>query len=237
MIPLPLWITNYKTYPQTIGIQGQNLTKTHDQIAVDNNLNVAVVPNLIELTQHLKTQKCLVIAPHLDEKNLGGHTGSIPAEIIAQQNITTVLLNHSENRVPQTQIKPILERAFANRLNVILCAESIQEVQTFSELYTSLDKPSDDKPNFAIAYEPPELIGSSENSVSRSQPEVISQAVRITGAIPLMIGAGVNSLEDVQIGLKLGAQGFLVASAICKASDSSQKLVELTAPMSPYSSR
>jgi thiazole synthase ThiGH ThiG subunit len=34
-----------------------------------------------------------------------------------------------------------------------------------------------------------------------------------------LVGAGVNSVSDVKIALELGAQGFLVATAIVKAED------------------
>jgi triosephosphate isomerase len=74
------------------------------------------------------------------------------------------------------------------------------------------------------------LVGSTTDSVARAQPGIISQASEIARAVgePLIVGAGVSSMEDVKKSLELGAVGVAVATAIVKATDPKIKLLELT---------
>jgi len=81
-------------------------------------------------------------------------------------------------------------------------------------------------PDF-LAYEPPELIGSRSASVASENPKSIAESVSVARDIPLLVGAGVNSPEDVKVALKLGAKGFLVATAIVKAPNPEKALLEL----------
>jgi triosephosphate isomerase len=118
------------------------------------------------------------------------------------------LLNHSECRFNDDEkLKLAVEKCREIGLVSIVCAESPEEIKKFAEF----------KPDF-LAYEPPELIGSSDVSVA-SKPECITDSLKFCGDIPLIVGAGIARVEDVKISLELGAQGFLVASAITKADD------------------
>lgn len=82
----------------------------------------------------------------------------------------------------------------------------------------------------AVAVEPPELIGTGK-AVSREKPDVIVKTVelvkRVNPSIPVITGAGIESYEDVKRAVELGTQGVLVASAIVKARDWRQKIMEL----------
>ncbi|KKR54986.1 MAG: Triosephosphate isomerase, partial [Candidatus Woesebacteria bacterium GW2011_GWF1_40_24] len=84
------------------------------------------------------------------------------------------------------------------------------------------------KPTF-VAYEPPEFIGSTETSVTKAQPEIISQAADVarSSGEPLIVGAGVSSMEDIKKSLELGAVGVAIATAVVKSPDPKAKLLEL----------
>ncbi len=85
------------------------------------------------------------------------------------------------------------------------------------------------KPTY-VAYEPPELIGSKTTSVARAKPEVIAKAVKLSKEkrIPLVVGAGISSMEDVKKSLELGAVGVGVASDVVKAKNPKKELLDLT---------
>ena len=85
------------------------------------------------------------------------------------------------------------------------------------------------KPTY-VAYEPPELIGSTTTSVATSQPEIIAKASVLTkeAGIPLIVGAGIASKEDVKKSLELGAVGVAVATDVVKAEDPKKEIVDLT---------
>ena len=77
-----------------------------------------------------------------------------------------------------------------------------------------------------MAYEPPELVGSTTTSVAQAKPEIISQAAEVAKSfgLPLIIGAGIHSQEDIRKGLGLGAVGFAVATNVVKAQDPRSRL-------------
>jgi triosephosphate isomerase len=96
-----------------------------------------------------------------------------------------------------------------------LCADSLEEAQKLATL----------GPDF-IAYEPPELIGSKDKSVSTEKPDIITSIVTNVKC-PILIGAGVHSAEDVKVGLKLGAKGILVATDVVLAENPEEELRKL----------
>ncbi len=72
-------------------------------------------------------------------------------------------------------------------------------------------------------------MGSKTTSVAKEKPEVISQAVTLARAkgIPLIVGAGIKSMEDVQKSVELGAAGIAVASSIVVSENPRQEIMEL----------
>ena len=99
----------------------------------------------------------------------------------------------------------------------------------FAANLAELDKVAELKPTF-VAYEPPELVGSKTTSVAEAKPEVIAKAVEITKNhdLPLIVGAGIKSADDVRKSLELGAVGVAVASDIVAAKDPKKEILDLT---------
>ncbi|KKR70842.1 MAG: Triosephosphate isomerase, partial [Candidatus Woesebacteria bacterium GW2011_GWA2_40_7b] len=81
-----------------------------------------------------------------------------------------------------------------------------------------------------VSYEPPEFIGSVTTSVAEAKPEIVSQAAGIARSfgLPLIVGAGIHSMDDVRKSLELGAVGVAVATDIVKAEDPKKELLDLT---------
>lgn len=160
-----------------------------------------------------------IYAQHMDHHEPGAHTGSITAEMLSSLRVKGTLINHSEKRMNASVVRNAVERAHQLNLETIVCAETPSEAELFSEC----------APTF-IAVEPPELIGSGR-SVSTAKPEVIVESVkRIKAknpAVRVLCGAGVNSKEDVQKALVLGAEGVLLASAFVKAQNPKEFLLDL----------
>lgn len=128
-----------------------------------------------------------------------------------RHNFCGTLVNHSDYRIADwPEIKP--------GIKVCLCTKDASETE---KLILK-------KPDF-ILYEPLELIGSATTSVALSKPEVISEIAEICKKhnVPLIVGAGVKSAEDVRISLQRGAIGVGVSSAVVKAVDSEKQLREL----------
>lgn len=216
----PLWITNFKNYEQSVGQHAVDLAKIHQQVAHETGKSIAIAVSPLDIYRVSKEVSIPVLSQRMDPIDFGKNTGSILPQGIKRSGGVGSLINHSEYRVERQILEETAGFAQKSGLIRIVCAESPEEV----ELLADLD------PDF-IAFEPPELIGSTTASVATAHPHSIALAVKLARGIPLLVGAGVSSVEDVRVSLELGAKGFLVATAIVKAKDPLAKLRELVGAM------
>lgn len=125
------------------------------------------------------------------------------------------LLNHSDYLLPWEQLAIQTSQCTIADIPFCVCVNSFQEAVKASKFL----------PDY-IAYEPRELIGNKDKSVSSEKPDII-QHLTSNIQLPVLIGAGIHSPEDIRIGLKLGAKGFLLATDVVKAVDPYHELLEL----------
>ena len=159
-----------------------------------------------------------IMAQHVDLNPPGPYTGSIPMESLLTYGINGSLLNHSEKRIQSEIITNIIKKAESLNFELVVCCENLNEIKLYSSMGAR-----------TIAYEPPELIGGNI-SVSSAKPEIIDEGVKICerDGASLLVGAGVKTREDVELSIKLGAQGILIASGITRAPDPRSALNSLT---------
>lgn len=101
------------------------------------------------------------------------------------------------------------------KIKKCICVNSFEEAVVASKF----------NPDY-IAYEPHELIGSRDKSVASEKPSYILDLTSKIN-VPILIGAGIHSPEDIKVGLQLGAKGFLLATDVVKAVDPEKQLREL----------
>lgn len=211
---------NYKTFEEGSGEKALLLTKKLEEVAHESQVKIIPVVQAIDAEMILSSTTLEVWVQHIDPFNYGAHTGWLVPEEVAKIGVSGVFLNHSEHKFSDFESLRIAnEKAKEVNLKTLIFAGNLEELKSVATL----------KPTF-IAYEPPELVGSTDTSVARSQPEVISQASEIAkvSGEPLIVGAGVSSMEDVKKSLELGAVGVAVATAVVKAEEPKEKLIELT---------
>jgi triosephosphate isomerase len=233
---------NFKTYASGTGERARELVWDLEKVAKETGVEVIPVVQLVDLQMLADVSNLDIWVQHADGISAGAHTGAVLPEAVKEAGAVGVLLNHSERKFsvknPKSEVrstKQLQDSNFQNSkqedsglgvavercrevgLKVLICADGVDEVKQVLEL----------KPDF-LAYEPPELIGSSEVSVV-SKPEVVAEVVELAAGVPVIIGAGVHTVEDIRKGLELGAKGFLISSAIMKAEDPEEKLRELVA--------
>lgn len=215
MLRTPIFITNFKTYEQATGQKAVDLALIHQEVAQQTGASIAIAVQACDLYRVSQAVSIPVFAQHIDPIDYGSFTGqNLPQAIRANGAIGT-LLNHSERRLPEEILINTLACAQKTSLIRIVCGEDISEIERLAEF----------DPDF-LAFEPPELIGSSSKSVATEEPESIGKAVNIT-RLPVLVGAGISTAKDIEVSLKLGASGFLVASAITKSSNPKKILTEL----------
>jgi triosephosphate isomerase (TIM) len=210
---------NFKTYEESTGEASLELTKILEEVAKESQIKIIPVVQAIDLREVVASTSMEVWIQKVDPIDFGAHTGSVvPAEIV-EAGAKGTFLNHSENKITDFEVlKNTVQKCKEAGLKTLVFAGDIEE----------LKRNLDTNPDY-ISYEPPELVGSATVSVSQAKPEIVSEATAIArdAGIPLIIGAGIHTQEDIRKGLELGAAGFAVASGIVKAPDQRGAIEEL----------
>jgi triosephosphate isomerase len=203
---------NFKTYKSGTGELGQQMIKIAEEVSMETGVKIICCVQPTDLKTGLWSQK-------IDAVEYGANTGSILPESIVADGAIGTLLNHSEGRFPDFEtLSKAFSRAREVGLKTLIFAKDLEELQKVASL----------SPDF-ISYEPPALIGSKDKSVASAEPEIIASAVEISkkSGIPLIVGAGVHSNEDVRTCIELGAAGIAVASDIMMADNPKEELLDL----------
>ena len=207
---------NFKTYQEATGSKALGLAQICREVGGQANLQITLTVQTADIYRLAQAGIENVWAQHVDDIEYGPHTGQVLPEAVLSAGAKGTVLNHSENRVPVEMIGTTVRRCQDLGLKTLVFAGSIEEGQELIEI----------KPDF-LAYEPPELIGSRQLSVATAKPETIADFVKIFAQVPVIVGAGIHSFQDVKISLKLGARGILVATDVVLAKDPEKELEEL----------
>jgi triosephosphate isomerase len=207
-------VVNFKTYKEATGYRAINLANICRRVQEDTKVRVVAAVQVADLRNCVESgADCWV--QHVDPVEQGKTTGWVTYEDVEQAGAKGTLLNHSEHKLDVMTLENTMRIIGELAFEACICAGSVPEAESVASL----------KPDF-IAYEPPELIASTEASVASSRPDVVEEVVKKV-TYPVLIGAGVKSAEDVKIGLKLGAHGILVSSYVVLAHDPESVLREL----------
>jgi triosephosphate isomerase len=211
---------NFKTYEQGTGADALALIKILEKVMDESGVNMIPVVQAADIREaKAVTQALEVWTQHIDPVEYGAHTGSIIPEAVKEDGAVGTFLNHSEHKFPDFETLTLaVKRAKEVGLKTLIFAGDVTELERVATL----------SPDY-ISYEPPELVGSQTTSVAEAKPEVISDAVTVAGRfnLPLIVGAGIKSEEDIRISLKLGAKGFAIASGIVKSENPEEELNKL----------
>ena len=220
-IGTPVIVLNVKSYAESAGRRGFELAKICEDVASKQGVNIAICPQQVELARIASLINIPCFAQHVDAVEPGSHTGFVTLESVKEAGATGTLVNHSEHRLRIADIDFIVRRAPSLNLLTIVCTNNIAVSRAVAEL----------KP-YAIAIEPPELIGSGK-AVSKVEPEIVANTVeevkKLHKECVVLCGAGVTNGEDVQKAIELGADGVLLASGVVKAKDPKTALLDLIA--------
>ena len=210
---------NFKTYEEGSGQKALNLTRIIEEIAHETQIKIIPVVQVIDAEEIISATKLEVWIQHVDPVSFGPNTGWTLPEEAVRIGVRGVFLNHSEHKFTDWDgLVKAVARCREVDLKTLVFASDVEEFKNVLTL----------TPTYA-AYEPSELIGSTETSVAQAKPEVISEVSELSkkAGIPLVVGAGVHSMEDVKKSLELGAVGVAVATDVVKAEDPKKELLDL----------
>lgn len=217
-----MFIINCKNYEEIAGDKVIKLAKIIENVSKKYKIKIVLAPPHHLLTK-ITDLSIPVLAQHVDNTRVGSTTGFIIPELLKTSKIAGSLINHSEHRIPSSDIKQLVSRLHQLKMMSIVCVRNIAEAQKYAKLNPSY-----------IAIEPLELIGSGK-AVSKEKPELITKAVtavkNANNSTKLLCGAGIVSGEDVEKAIQLGAKGILVASGIIKSKNWEKIIVEFSKAM------
>ena len=105
-----------------------------------------------------------------------------------------------------------------------VCAANVEQAKKIASLNPTM-----------IAVEPPELIGG-DISVTTADPDIIKNTVEavksVNPNVDVLTGAGIKNGMDVEMAIKLGTVGVLLASGVTKAKDPEAVLRDLCSSVS-----
>ena len=206
---------NFKTYQGGTGERAVELAEICQTVQQNAKVKIIPVVQAVDLYRiRHQLSKLEVWVQHLDSFPQGQYTGWINLEAVKEAGASGTILNHSEHRIPPGTARQVIKRA--KGFQILVCCKSLGQAERLAKF----------KPNF-LAYEPPELIGSREKSVASEKPEAIGNLAKMIPEIPIIVGAGIHSQEDVKISLKMGAKGILVATDVVLAKNPEKELEDL----------
>jgi triosephosphate isomerase (TIM) len=203
-----------KTYKEATGEAVIKLLSSVNKIS--NETRVKIIP-VVQPTDIYRIKKELDIevwAQHMDPIEPGKNMGWLSPYALKEAGATGVVINHSEHKVSDEIIKQTLEKAKQYDFKTLLIGHGVDMVLKFSSF----------QPDY-LSYEREDMIGGGVSMLTQEAENVKKLTKELS--IPLMIGAGVTTGEDIRVALSLGAKGAILASAFVLAKDPEAKLREL----------
>jgi triosephosphate isomerase len=210
---------NYKAFEEASGERAITLTKILEEVAHETQVKIIPVVQVLDAEKVIAATTLEVWIQHIDPLTYGAHTGWTLPEEAAKVGVSGVFLNHSEHKFDNfDNLSVANQKALNANLKTLIFATDIAEFKKICSL----------APTY-VAYEPAELVGSTTTSVTQAKPEIILEASGIAKSfgLPLIVGAGIHSQEDIRKSLGLGAIGFAIATNIVKAENPRSALLEL----------
>lgn len=209
-------LVNFKLYKETFGDGALKLAEICKKVSQKSGVKIIPVVSALDAIRIKEKLDMEVYLQMVDEFNDGAKTGFISPFQAASLKIDGAILNHSEHRIKPGTVKKILAD-WPKDFKSVVCISSLGQAEGWAKNI---------KPDM-IAYEPKEFIGNKEKSVASEKPEIIKKIVEKYPKIPILVGAGIHSKEDVSVSLKLGAKGVLISTFIIKSKDPEKELTEI----------
>jgi len=215
----PAIIVNFKVYREVEGVAALEIARLCEDVARTSGITIAVCPPMTELGAVARNVGIPVLSQNADPRAPGSSTGWATPSMIRAAGAVGTLINHSEHKLPMTDISRSVEMCRECGLLTIVCADTVSAASE-----TAVFRPD------MIAVEPPELIGG-DISVTDANPEIVERTVSsvksVNKDISVLCGAGVKTGKDVKKALELGADGVLLASGVVRSKDPKAALYDL----------
>lgn len=209
-------LVNFKVYKESFGQGAIELAKLCYKVAKKTGVEIIPVVSALSACMIKKELGGKVFLQNVDEDLEGAKTGRISMTEAVARGIDGTIVNHAECRKRPGTIRRIINvrpKGFC----LVVCLQTLGQAEKWGRKLKS----------DYIAYEPKELIGNKEKSVATEKAGCIEKMAEMIGKDRLIVGAGIRSKKDVEVAMKMGARGILVASGVVTDKDPETRLMEL----------
>ena len=204
-----------KTYKESTGEAAVRLLSCVKKVAKETGVKIIPAVQPTDIYRVKKELGIEVWAQHMDPIDPGKNMGWLSPYAIKEAGATGVVINHSEHKVPDEQVKKILDKAKEYGLRNVVIGFNPEMIIK----YDFWD------PDY-VSYEREDMIDGGVSMLTQ-EAENIKKLVKVLKH-PLIIGAGISTGEDTKQAVALGAKGVILASGFVLAKDPEAKLRELT---------
>lgn len=207
-------IVNFKTYPQATGEKAVALASICHEVAEETGVKVIIGLQATDIFRVASQIKIPIFSQHLDPVEPVRNTGLITSLALKKAGASGVFLNHSEHPYFDfSELEKAIHMAKNEGLETLVFCKNI-------EIAKKIDM---SKPNY-LALEEPSLIAKKAMVKFHQYHQIIREFIESIKSIPLL-GAGMQTREDVFASLKIGIKGIVFSSAFVKAKDPKQILL------------
>ena len=220
----PIICVNFKIHSNAFGEKAGELASIMSKVSKEFNVRIIAAVSAFDLSSITSNFEGLEVwSQHLDPIGVGSFTGALQPENAYYHGAKGTLLNHAEKNISLDEIKNTLDLIPEGMLTCV-CAENVEQAKKIASLNPTM-----------IAVEPPELIGG-DISVTTADPDIIKNTVEavksVNPNVDVLTGAGIKNGADVEMAIKLGTVGVLLASGVTKAENPEAVLRELCSSVS-----
>jgi len=201
-------------YRVASGENAVNLCRLVKKVAQKTKVPIIPIAQAVDIYRLVREVGLEVWAQHVDPIDPDRHFGWTSPYSVKLAGATGVVINHAERQVPFDQIKTIHQKCRHYHLKTLIIVDT---VALFKKALTL-------KPDL-LSFEDPKLIGGTVSIVSQKSTD-IAKVVKFT-SIPVLVGAGIRSGQDISQARSLGAAGVILASAVVKARNPETALLDL----------
>ena len=209
-------LVNFKIYKESFGDKAVELAKICDKVAKKTGVEIIPVVSALDAYRIKKEVGIKVFLQSVDNVIEGPKTGFISPIAAKELKIDGSIINHSEHQLKTGTIKQLL-KIWPKDFKSVLCISSLGQIDRWAK-NTRAE---------IVAYEPKELIGSKDKSVATEKSGMIKKIAEIYKDKIVLVGAGIKSVEDVKVSLKMGAKGIFISSSVVKSENPEAELEKL----------
>ncbi len=207
-------VLSLKTYQEATGDNAISLCQKIKQVIKDTSVPIIPAAQPFDLYRIKKEVGIKVWAQHLDPIDPNRHFGWLSPYSAKQAGASGVVINHAEHELNFNTIQKTITKCRQYDLKTLVITDTINLAKKVNDL----------KPDY-LAFERPDLIGG-EVSMIDAETDSIRQVIDLS-SVPVIIGAGIKTGQQVKKTLQLGGAGVILASAVVKAQDQKSALQDL----------